>query len=308
MGIVLNGDATRRAFGVRHAVRRNLEAALMTASRARASSTADRRVAAGDARCRGVRLAHTADRASVRRRYRARPAGRRGGVWRAGHDAACRPSCEKYYWLGTHEERVQDVLAEHVRPGSVVYDIGAHAGFFTLLCSRLAGAEGRVYAFEPRRENIERLRRNIDANDAANVRIVPAAASDRTGEAAFVMHASTLEGSLAVSGQPAAARVRTETVDALVRGGMAPPDFIKIDVEGAEGAVIRGAVRTIDAQRPLLLIEVHSAEAGREVAAAMPCRYTYRDIETGIEAGEPLTPSHYLVRPVVGPERTPPCA
>lgn len=289
----------------------------MTASRAHAQLPLIFRVAAGGRRLlphAGVRLLHRSPIARPLRRALsgAAPAGAQpvavcGGRLK-GATLLVDLSCEKYYWLGTHEERVQDVLAEHVRPGSVVYDIGAHAGFFTLLCSRLAGAEGRVYAFEPRRENIERLRRNIEANDAANVRIVPAAASDRTGEAAFVLHASTLEGSLALSGEPAAARVRTETVDALVSGGMAPPDFIKIDVEGAEGAVIRGAVRTIDAQRPLLLIEVHSPEAGREVAAAMPCRYTYEDIETEIEAGEPLAPSHYLARPVVGPERTLPCA
>jgi FkbM family methyltransferase len=213
-------------------------------------------------------------------------------------------SCEKYYWLGTHEERVQDLLAEYVRPRFVVYDVGAHAGFFTLLCSRLTGAEGRVYAFEPRPQNADRLRRNADVNGATNVQLIAAAVSDRAGDAAFVMHESTLEGRLADDGESSSARVRTETIDALVAGGMAPPDFIKIDVEGAEGAVIRGAVRTIDTHRPLMLVEVHSAQAGSEVAAAMPCRYTFQDIETGIEVGEPLTPSHYLARPVVGPGRT----
>ena len=79
---------------------------------------------------------------------------------------------------------------------------------------------------------------------------------------------------------------------------------MKVDVEGAEGAVIRGAARTIDAERPLMLIEVHSVEAGREVAAAMPCPYTFQDIATGIEAGAPGAPAHYLARPVVGPGRT----
>jgi len=213
-------------------------------------------------------------------------------------------SCEKYYWLGTHEERVQEILAREVRAGSVVYDIGAHAGFFSLLSSRLAGADGRVLAFEPRAENIERLRRNIAANSAGNVEVVPAAASDRAGEAPFVMHASTLEGYLAADGEISAARVRTETIDALVAGGMTPPDLMKIDVEGAEAAVIRGAARTIDAYRPLMLIEVHSVEAGRGVAAALPCRYVFRDIATGNEVMEPLKPAHYLAWPLVEPERT----
>jgi FkbM family methyltransferase len=205
---------------------------------------------------------------------------------------------EKYYWLGTHEERVQETLARLVRPGFVVYDIGAHIGFFSLLCSRLAGSSGRVFAFEPRAENIARLEKNVEANAAGNVEVVPAAASDRSGEASFAMHDSTLEGYLVPDGDASATRVRTESVDALVAGGMAPPD--KIDVEGAEAAVVRGAARTIDAHRPLLLIEVHSPKAGRGVAAAMPCRYLFRDIDTGAEFAGPLAPAHYLARPAAG--------
>ena len=212
-------------------------------------------------------------------------------------------SCEKYYWFGTHEELVQDAMAAQIGAGFTVYDVGAHIGFFTLLASRMAGDSGRVYAFEPRPDNIERLRRNIWTNDARNVEVVAAAASDRDGDAAFIMHESTLEGRLADATEHSAASVRTATIDALVRGGMAPPDLIKMDVEGAEGAVIRGAAHTIDAHRPALLIEVHSREAGREVADAMPCRYTFRDLATGIETGAPELAAHYLALPVVGPGR-----
>jgi hypothetical protein len=107
-----------------------------------------------------------------------------------------------------------------------------------------------------------------------------------------------------IAGAISAARVRTETIDALVAAGMAPPDLMKIDVEGAEAAVIRGAARTIEAHRPLMLIEVHSAEAGRGVAAALPCGYVFRDIAKGNEVAEPLTPAHYLARPLAGLERT----
>ena len=209
-------------------------------------------------------------------------------------------SREKYYWLGTHEERVQEALARLVRPGFVVYDIGAHIGFFSLLCGRLAGGSGRVFAFEPRAENIARLRNNIQANAARNVEVVAAAASDSTGEASFAMHESTLEGYLVPDGDASAVRVRTESVDSLVAGGMPPPDLMKVDVEGAEAAVIRGAARTIDAHRPLMLLEVHSVEAGRAVAAAMPRRYLFRDIGTGRDFAEPLAPAHYVAQPVGG--------
>ncbi len=106
-----------------------------------------------------------------------------------------------------------------------------------------------------------------------------------------------------------AVRVRTETIDALVGGGMAAPDFIKIDVEGAEGAVIRGAARTIDAQRPMMLIEVHSPEAGREVAAAMPCRYTFQRHRDGDRGRASRWRRRTTWRgQLAGPERTPSCA
>ena len=212
-------------------------------------------------------------------------------------------SCEKYYWLGTHEEAIQEALAARVRPGFVVYDVGAHVGFFTLLASRLVGDSGLVYAIEPRPDNLERLRRNVEANGARNVEVVAVAASDREGDAAFIMGGSTLEGRLAAGAERSAASVRTATIDALVRDGMTPPDVIKIDVEGAEGAVIRGASRTIDVRRPILLLEVHSRDAGQEVIEAMPCRYTFRDFATGIETGAPELPAHYLALPVVGPGR-----
>jgi FkbM family methyltransferase len=205
-------------------------------------------------------------------------------------------SCEKYYWLGTHEERVQRVLTDNVRTGFTVYDIGAHVGFFSLLCGRLAGPDGRVYAFEPRADNIERLQRNIAINGAENIRVVPAAACDRRGDATFVLEKSTLEGHLAAADEAGGARVRTETIDALVADGMPAPDFLKVDVEGAEAAVIRGAAQTIASRRPLLLVEVHSVQAGRDVTDALPCAYGFRDIQTGSVISGSLLTGHYLGR------------
>jgi FkbM family methyltransferase len=205
-------------------------------------------------------------------------------------------SCEKYYWLGTHEPRVQDWLAANIAAGSVVYDIGAHVGFFTLLCSALAGPTGSVRAFEPRVENIERLAANLRANDARNVRVVEAAVCDSEGEAAFIVDDSTLEGRLGDGGD-ASVRVATTTVDACVADGMPAPDLLKIDVEGAEGAVIRGAAGTIREFGPRLLIEVHSAAAGLEVAEALPRAYDFASVETGKNVGLPLPAGHYAARP-----------
>lgn len=200
-------------------------------------------------------------------------------------------TCEKYYWLGTHEESVQRAMCASVTADGVVYDVGAHAGFFTLLASKLVGPDGRVVAFEPLPANAARLRVNLAANGRMNVDVMEAAASDARGEAWFNIRESSLEGALSGSGD---ARVRTVTIDDVVRAGARVPELIKIDVEGAEGAVLRGTADTIRNFRPRLLVEVHSERAGQEVADALPVPYAFRDIRTGaLSAGAPGE-GHYL--------------
>lgn len=211
-------------------------------------------------------------------------------------------SCEKYYWLGTHEEAVQRALQAEARPGDVAYDIGAHAGFFTLLLSGLVGEEGRVMAFEPHPANAARLSRNLDANSCANTQVRQVALSDRAGEARFNAHASTLEGSLADAAAPPddIMSVPATTIDAIVRDGAPPPGVLKIDVEGAEGRVIRGGRETIAAHRPRMIIEIHSPRAWREVLDALPFPYVITDVEETAHDPAAQIPGHYLAVPADG--------
>ena len=67
------------------------------------------------------------------------------------------------------EEHIEELLAEHVRPGSVALDLGAHIGTHTMTMSRLVGPSGRVYAFEPVKKIYRELCRNLALNDASNV-------------------------------------------------------------------------------------------------------------------------------------------
>src|SRR5687767_8704385 len=90
----------------------------------------------------------------------------RGRRWIAG---AATHGC----WLGTYERFVQRIFVEHVRPGGVVYDVGANAGFFTLLASKLAGSSGRVYAFEPMERNLHYIRKHLQMNRVENVEVFP---------------------------------------------------------------------------------------------------------------------------------------
>src|SRR5581483_1847479 len=85
------------------------------------------------------------------------------------------------YWLGTYERSKCKVFAAAIAEGDVVYDVGAHVGYYTLLASKLVGARGHVYAFEPLPANLEFLERHLKLNQITNVTVVPAAVSDATG-------------------------------------------------------------------------------------------------------------------------------
>ena len=87
------------------------------------------------------------------------------------------------YLTGEAEPEVQQLLAELIEPGQTVYDVGANIGFFTILCSRLVGPEGRVYAFEPIPQNLAALRHNIELNGLRTSSSSSSALSSETGTA-----------------------------------------------------------------------------------------------------------------------------
>jgi FkbM family methyltransferase len=210
-------------------------------------------------------------------------------------------ACEKYYWLGTHEEPVQRALMAHARPGGVAWDIGAHVGFFSLLLSRAVSTTGRVVTFEPHAQNVERLRANVAANDAWNIEVRGVALGGLVGDARFSVHASSLQGALEACSPTERAgliKVATTTIDRVVSEGATPPDLVKIDVEGAEGQVIRGGRETIATNRPTMVIEIHSRQAWGEVLDALPVAYRFSDIDSGRDPAR-REPGHYLALPVI---------
>jgi len=147
-----------------------------------------------------------------------------------------------------------------------VYDIGANVGYVSLSLAKQVGPSGRVIAFEPVPRNIEAFRRNIDINGLTNVRLLDAAASDAAGEAVIRIAGNLSTASLVWhQNNPSATelRIRTVCIDELVDAGqLASPKFAKIDVEGAEGAVLQGMRRTLASARPVLFVEC--SDAGRE--------------------------------------------
>jgi FkbM family methyltransferase len=114
---------------------------------------------------------------------------------------------EKAFWAGMFEPVVEGVFADIVRPGSVVYDIGAHIGYYTVIAARCTGAGGQVIAFEPDPKNRVRLERHIALNEIVNARVVPFAVADTSGTARLQQGLGAAMSRLADEGADAKAHV-----------------------------------------------------------------------------------------------------
>lgn len=182
------------------------------------------------------------------------------------------------YRLGTTEPAFQEALAARVRPGSVVYDLGANVGFYTVMSARLAGPTGRVVAVEPFGPSAETVRHNARINGFETVEVVEAAVGAAEGRAWLETDRhDPVTFRLGADPSVEGVEVPVTTVDALVAAGHPPPDVVKVDVEGVESAVLRGMARTLADHRPALLVEVHHAvsdfpETIEEVAAPLGYR------------------------------------
>ena len=153
-----------------------------------------------------------------------------------------------------------DAFRRDVTPGDVVLDVGANLGAYTLLFAQWVGPSGRVLAFEPAPEPREGLMRLLEANGlSSRVKVVQAAVSDAEGSAIF--RADGVNGGSRLVGRPEAGAVTvpTVTIDAVCSREGVTPRFIKIDAEGAELDVLRGARETIAAAGAglKLYVEMH---------------------------------------------------
>lgn len=142
-------------------------------------------------------------------------------------------------------------IRKALRPGDVVVDCGANNGFTGVLFARAVGPRGRVIGFEPSPVNLEAARANARLNNVPNFELVAAAVGAASGRVAF--DPGFGNGSI-VAGGPI--EVPVITLDEHFTGQRV--DFIKVDVEGYEIEVLRGA-QAILGQHPGLAIEVHVA-------------------------------------------------
>ena len=172
----------------------------------------------------------------------------KGFRWRVGsHVHGC--------WIGIYERDKQEACRRLIRPGMTIYDIGAQAGFYSLAFSRLVGS-GQVFAFEPLPENCANLLDHLSANDVENVKVHQIAVSDYSGLVDFQFDTSNAMGH--ITSVPSRCRVYAVTLDELTSKSKLPfPDLVKMDVEGSEADVLRGAVGLLRDKQPIWMVALH---------------------------------------------------
>jgi len=139
----------------------------------------------------------------------------------------------------------------------------------TLLFARLVGDSGCVFAFEPHPAVFTALTEQLNLNGLQNVSPVCRAVCDRIGVAFFDETAARSCGHLSDETNGRLIVETTTLDDFVVRGHARPPDFIKIDIEGAESSALLGALKTIRQYRPTMVIELHNPREDRAVGSIL---------------------------------------
>jgi len=175
---------------------------------------------------------------------------------------------------GSWEPEVVRSIQSHVKRGMRVLDIGAQSGFYSLLLARLIGPEGLVFAFEPLPANYRILEENVSLNHISNVVVIREAVSDQSGEISFEFpheEASLVAGPILEGDSLGTFRVPSISLDDFAHQTGHHVHFIKMDVEGAETAVLRGAVQTLRTSHPTMMIELHynSSQQGQHPAISL---------------------------------------
>lgn len=212
---------------------------------------------------------------------------------------------DKAIWTGAYETEFAEAVASSVNHGDVCYDIGAYRGFFSGVFA-LAGAK-RVIAFEPFPQNCAQLHRLALSNPQLPLAIENVAVGREDGIAEFNVMPDSSMGKLASSSfqseVPSAAvlKVSLRSLDSLISERKYPaPQIMKIDVEGAELDVLRGAENTLKKDRPVLFIEAHSRTLAAEctqLLAAIGYRVDVLESEWGRKDISSLEVCHLLARP-----------
>ena len=162
--------------------------------------------------------------------------------------------------LGVLEPTEREFVRHWLKPGDVFFDIGANIGLFTLIAARQVGPTGHVYAFEPSQREAAFLQRNLNLNHLTNVTIVNCAVGEKPGTAQFGISTDGGTNSLRRNPHPQQQieswqSVQVTTLDEFIAANnIQRVALMKIDVEGGEVNVLRGASRLLNSDHPPVIL------------------------------------------------------
>ncbi|MBK92653.1 MAG: hypothetical protein CME27_09500, partial [Gemmatimonadetes bacterium] len=133
-----------------------------------------------------------------------------------------------------------EALAVIVSTGDVVWDVGAHYGYATLMTTRIVGPEGSVWSFEPSRLNRSYLKRHVAWNCSGRANVLPYALAERDGTEAF----GGSDSSMALGLGRGDEEVEVRSISGMLDAGVPPPTVMKVDAEGSESRIVESLVRS----------------------------------------------------------------
>jgi FkbM family methyltransferase len=170
------------------------------------------------------------------------------------------------YILGNYEDpEVLKTFLSWLKTGSVYYDIGSNTGFYALTANRVIKS-GKIYAFEPlpsvRQTFEDHIRLNSKLMGNNNISILPFAVADAEKQVQFSNNIMQTDGNTYIKESPVFSSAKNKitvqcySVDDLLQQGYDKPDIIKIDAEGHELNVLKGAIEIIGKSKPPIAIEL----------------------------------------------------
>ncbi len=160
-------------------------------------------------------------------------------------------------YFGTKFDTIFDFLKTFLQKGMVYVDVGANIGSHAINAARLVGSTGSVFAFEADPDTYHLLSSNIEANGLRNIVLRQTCVSDHVGTLSFYKHKDSAKSSIVDRGEKLSVTLPSDTLDNLIAADK-KIDVLKVDVEGAELSVLRGAHAIFkDQRRPsIVIIEV----------------------------------------------------
>ena len=196
------------------------------------------------------------------------------------------------YRYGYFEPDLSKIFMTYVKPGQIVFDVGTHFGYYSMLASRLVGQNGKVHGFEPTRETYKVVYSNVGSKSNVTLNNLAAWSVETTltftdygtqWSAFNSLYGAKLEESIVAKMNPKDYEVKTMSIDMYIQKSGAHPDFIKIDAENAEYDILQGMKNTLKKIRPTITLEVGDVNEG-EFKNSSSCvhlllKYNYKVFE-----------------------------